>query len=236
MKIFPSIVTTKDSHWKEKIKEVDNLGLKEVALFLTCAEEEERKEIYSAILQSGIKSIPFVHLRSDMKLSEIEYFIKKYNTQLFNAHSGREFPIPADWQKYKKVICIENTILPLDEAEIEKWGGLCLDFSHLENSQRTNDGCFEKDFKIAEKYLPKCNHISAIKEQFFLDDEEKVRYSSHTLANHNELDYLKKYPLNYFSDFCAMELENKITDQIAAITYVNNLLKGRDDIIKEMGF
>ena len=48
--------------------------------------------------------------------------------------------------------------------------------------------------------------------------------------------YLRKYPLSYFSEFCAIELENKITDQLAAITYINNLLKGRDNIIKEMGF
>jgi len=100
-------VTTSGSRWEEKIKEINNLGIKEVALFLTCADNEERKEIYSSLLQSKIKSIPFVHLRSDMKLSEIEYFIKKYNTQIFNTHSERDFPIPKEWEKYKGVICIE---------------------------------------------------------------------------------------------------------------------------------
>jgi hypothetical protein len=89
---------------------------------------------------------------------------------------------------------------------------------------------------MVEKYPPRCNHISAVKDKFILDENEKVHYASHTLNNLNELDYLRKYPLSYFSEFCAIELENKITDQLAAITYINNLLKGRDNIIKEMGF
>ena len=113
---------------------------------------------------------------------------------------------------------------------------MCLDFSHLENSQRINDGCYDINIKMVEKYPPRCNHISAVKDKFILDENEKVHYASHTLNNLNELDYLRKYPLSYFSEFCAIELENKITDQLAAITYINNLLKGRDNIIKEMGF
>jgi hypothetical protein len=32
-----------------------------------------------------------------MDLSEIEFFIKKYNTQIFNTHSNKEYPIPQEW-------------------------------------------------------------------------------------------------------------------------------------------
>lgn len=236
MKLLPTITTTSGSDWKARIKEIKDLNLAEVALFLTCLEEDGRKELYSLILKSPIKRIPFVHLKSDMKLSELDYLIKKYDTQVFNTHSAREFPIPEEWEKYRNIICIENAAVFLDEDEVKKWGGLCLDFSHLENAQLLDKEKYENDIKIIDKYPIRCNHISAIKPKFLLDEHGQMHYASHILNDRSELDYLKKYPLEYFSDFCALELENKITDQLAAIDYVNNLLKGRDTMIKGMGF
>lgn len=213
------------------------MNIKEVALFPTCLNEEERKTLYSLILQSTIKHIPFVHLKDDMKLSELDYLIKKYNTQVFNTHSAKDYPIPAEWGKYKNIICIENTPYTFfDEEEIKKWGGLCVDFSHLEDNQMLDQEKYDSDIKIIEKYPIRCNHISAIKQKFSVDEQGRMRYTEHTLNDRSELDYLKKYPLSYFTDFCAIELDNKITDQLAAIDYINTLLKGRDAQIKGLGF
>lgn len=237
MKFLPAITTTSGSNWKEKINEINNLEVKEIAVFPTTLNDEERKELYALLLRTKIRSVPFVHLRSDMKLSELDYFVKKYNTQIFCFHSEKEYPARADWEKYKNIICIENTpYTPLEEAEVKKWAGICLDFSHLEDNRLLNEEKYENDVRVIEKFPIRCNHISAVKQKFFLDEKERMRYTSHTLHERSELDYLKKYPLEYFTDFCALELENKIADQLAAIDYINLLLKGRDEVIKGMGF
>ncbi len=237
MKLIPTITTTPGSDWKGKIDEINNLNIEEVAVFVTCLNEEERKNLYSLILRSRIKHIPFVHLRGDMKLSELDYFIKKYNTQIFNLHSEREYAINPELRKYKNIICIENTPnFPFNEEEIGKWGGICLDFSHLENNQLLEEKEYKLNLEVIGKYPIRCNHISAIKEKFMLGGEGKMYYSSHVLNSRGELDYLKKYPLNYFSNFCAIELNNKIKDQLEAIKYINSLFKAQEKQIKELGF
>ena len=237
MKFLPTITTTSGSDWKAKIREINDLNIKEIALFPTCLNEEERKTLYSLILQSTIKRIPFVHLREDMKISELDYLIKKYNTQVFNIHSEKQFPARADWEKYKNIICIENTQANfLDEEEVKRWGGICLDFSHLEDNQILDKEKYENDLRIISKYPIRCNHISTIKEKFIVDEDGRIQYTSHTLHDRSELDYLKKYPIEFFSEFCAMELDNTIADQLAAIDYITSLLKGRDELIKGMDF
>jgi hypothetical protein len=234
MKIFPTITTTK-SNWAARIKEADELGINELAVFPTCLDKEQRKELYIALIGSKIKSIPFVHLRSDMDLSEIEFFIKKYNTQIFNVHSSKEYPIPEEWFKYAGAISIENThCCYLDKEEIEKFAGICLDFAHLENSRMTDLNKFNKDLEVINKMPVKCNHISPIKKSFQIEkDDKRLRYDSHYFEDLSEFDYLKKYSINLFSDFCALELENTIKDQLRAKDYILNLLQGRDVYINK---
>ncbi|MFA5368578.1 MAG: hypothetical protein WC303_01055 [Candidatus Paceibacterota bacterium] len=238
MKIYPTITTITGSEYKNKIKEATELDIKDIAFFPTCLNEEQRKEAYVLIEKSSIRNIPFVHLRSDMGLWELDYFIKKYNTQVFNIHSEKEYPVNPEWIKYRNIIGVENVYAFFDEEEIKKFGGICLDFSHLDNDRLTNKERYAWDLALLEKYPIRCNHISVMETNFHLDEgnENAIRYDSHFLKDLSQLDYLKKYPIDYFSDFCAMELENKIIDQLKAINYVNNLLKDRDGIVKGMGF
>jgi hypothetical protein len=234
MNIFPTIVTT-SPRWKEKIKEADEIGLTEVAVFPTMLDKEQRKELYSLLSRSKIKSIPFVHLRSDMDVGEMEYFIKKYNTQVFNVHSSKEYPINKEWLKYASAIGIENIHdCYLDEDEIKKFGGICLDFTHLENDRMTDLNKFYKDSDLINKIPIKCNHLSAIKKVFKVEeDDKKLRYDSHYFEDLSEFNYLKKYSLNLFSDFCALEVENTLKDQLKAKEYVSKLITGRDAYIKK---
>ena len=44
MQFLPAITTKTKSAWRDKVEEVKELKLKEVALFLTCLNQEERKE------------------------------------------------------------------------------------------------------------------------------------------------------------------------------------------------
>lgn len=234
MNIFPTITTT-DGNWKEKIKEAEELGIVELAVFPTGINKEERQELYSFLIRSKIKRIPFVHLRSDMDLSEIEFFIKKYNTQIFNTHSNKEYPIPQEWIKYASVIAMENThSCYLDEAETKRFAGICLDFAHMENDRMTDLNKFYKNCELMRKMPIKCNHISAIKKKFKVEDnDDRLRYDSHRYEELSEFDYLKKYSVNVFSEYCALELENTITEQLKAKEYILKILEGRDEYVKK---
>lgn len=238
MKFIPAITTTSGSNWKDRFREMEGLKTEEIALFLTCLPKDQRKNLYELLKKSSIKRVPFVHLRNDMDVSELEFLAKTYDTRIFNTHSEKEFPIDNEWLvKYRELICIENTSkAPLDENEIKKYGGICLDFAHLENVRLLNMERYEKEVAVLSKFPIKCNHVSAVKKDFSFVDQKKrsLQYDSHHLENLSELDYLKNYPIQYFSDYCAMELDNKISEQMEAIEYINNFMGSRDKFINKM--
>ncbi|MEA1936716.1 MAG: hypothetical protein U9N04_01220 [Patescibacteria group bacterium] len=236
IRIFPTVTTISeldstisDSSWKDKIKEICKFGIEEIALFPTCLNGEKRKELYSLLENSSVKRIPFVHLRSDMETSELEYLIRNYDTEVFNIHSKKEYSYPKDYLKFRDKICIENVYYPLDKKEIENFSGVCIDFSHLENDRLLYKNKYEYNREIIEKFLIKCNHISSIRKNARLDsknkyDKNSFRYDSHYLKKLSELDYLKNYPLKYFSCYCAIELENSIERQLEIKDYIEELL------------
>ena len=236
IRILPSITTISnldttisDSDWRSKIKEVCDLNMEEVAVFPTCLNKEERKELYKLLEDSPVKKIPFVHLRGDMENDELEYFIENYETKVFNIHSKREFPYPENYLRSKKKIYIENVYYPLDEEEIKNFSGVCIDFSHLENDRLLYKEKFEHNTRVVEKFPVGCNHISSIRKGIHLDSESKydkgnIRYDFHYLKELSELDYLKNYPLKYFSHYAAIELENSIREQLEVKKYIENLI------------
>ncbi len=221
MKIIPTIVTTSD--WKVKMKEAKEL--KEVCLFLTVVDFQERKKIYQELEKTDIKSIPFVHLRNDIKAEEIDFLIKKYNTEVFNTHSQKEFPFVYDISKYKNKIYIENVHYKIDEKEIKEFAGICLDFAHLENDRIFKKEKFDHDIKLIKKYPIGCSHISCIKKEK-RKDKEIFRHDFHHFEDLSEFDYLKKYS-SLFAPFNALELENSIEEQLKAKKYIHEILSKR---------
>lgn len=227
MNILPTI-TTKFQNWRDKVKEAKSLKLKEVSVFPTLLNLEERKELYRLLEGSCIEEIPFVHLRSDIELWELDYLTKKWQTKVFNTHGSRQFPIPQEWDKYRKMIYIENSYFPLEEKEVERFAGVCLDFAHLENRRIYYPEGYSNDIKVLEEYGCGCNHISPMKNWNFLNEKEEKKYPDpHILNNFTELDYLKQYPARYFSPFIALEMENTIAEQLKAKEYIINLLENK---------
>lgn len=229
IKILPTVTTTDGSDWESKIKEIKKLGIEEVAVFPTCFDAEKRKKFYRLLEKSSIKNVPFVHLRSDMKIEELDYFVKNFNTRVFCIHAAREFPIVYDYHEYKKMIYIENVYYPLSEKEISDFGGVCVDFSHLENDRLFCEEKFKHNKTIIEKFIVGCNHISAVKNESWIDEENRFektrcRRDHHQLDKLLELDYLKSYPLKYFSSFIAVELENSLEEQLKAGEYIRKII------------
>jgi hypothetical protein len=231
-KILVSITTITKKEgldWQAKIKEINELGITEVALFPTCLNGEKRKILYDLLEKSCIKSIPLVHIRNSMTPEELEYLVSNYGTKIFNTHTGVERPMAHDYSKYKKIISFENTCHAFDEEEIKNFGGICLDFSHLENDRLSQKERFEKSVKVLEKYTPVCNHVAPVKKNNHWETGIKeMRYDEHWLGDLSELDYLKRYPLRYFSPLIALEMENSIKEQLKAKEYVEKLIKDKE--------
>ena len=58
-KILVGITGRTEPEWKSKLKEIENLKIKRVALFLECYKSlPQRRKIYRALLKSNIKEIP----------------------------------------------------------------------------------------------------------------------------------------------------------------------------------
>ena len=224
MKIFPTIVTTTYNHsfpkYLEKIKEAEFLGIKELCFFPTALEKEERKKAYRALEKSKIKSIPFVHLRHDTEPEEVEFFIKRFDTNVFNIHFSSLF-LSEKWRKYRKKIYIENTVYPWREEEIKDFAGVCLDFSHLEDFRLLYPDGFRENIEVLEKYHCGCGHISAVNSvPKYTAELDLNYYSQHYFENLADFDYLKNYPQKYFPPIVALELENSLEEQLKAKDYV----------------
>jgi len=229
-KILPSITTLTPSGWQKKIKEIDKLSIKEVALFLTNVNPTQRKKLYSLLAKTKLQRIPFVHLRNDSDIKEVEFLIKRYKTKAFNIHSPRhsKYPPLFDLSKHKNKIYIENSAILLDLSELKKVAGLCLDFAHLENDRLVDLSVYRHNFGVMEKSKIGCAHISAISSKPKYSRYRHVRqaqYDWHLFKDLSEFDYLKRYSLKYFPKFIALEVENSLEDQLKAREYIIKLMQ-----------
>jgi len=231
-KILLGLTTTRNSDWRGKVKEIDELKIKEVAFFSTCLKLVERKELYGLLEKTGLQRIPFVHLKDDFEEWEFEYLIKKYKTKVFNTHFDRlNKKFLQNSSKYKKLIYLENNFNFCDEmlSWFKVFPGFCLDISHFESYCAIQKISAQKNLsKYLREYKIGCAHISAIKDKPFSVIEEGVKfslYASHFLKNLSELNYVKKYK-NFLPKFCAIELENSFREQLEAKKYLEKILFG----------
>lgn len=233
MTIYPSIVTTDGNHL-EKLEEAIKLGLKDVCFFATQLSLEGRKDFYRLLEKSTIKYIPLVHIKDDMELWELDYFIKNFQTELFNCHPQAEHKLKNNLTKYRKRIFVENTFFPLDENDVRLFGGICIDFSHLETMRHSKPDTYNLYLQFIEKYHCGCGHVSAegkissssVLRKFpkyfsFLGKFLKNKYSAHFLKDLKDLDYLKRYQ-KYFPSIMALELENSLEEQLKIIAYLSS--------------
>jgi hypothetical protein len=224
-KILLGLTTTLDSDWRGKIKEIDKLNLKEIALFPTFLKPAERRELYELLEKTGLESIPHVHLRGeDMPTSELDYFVEKYHTKVFNIHSPREFPVNYDYSKYKQILYLENTGFIPNENEINSLGnGLCVDFSHWSGAKKANQPIYEGFEKMVEKFTIGCGHISAVLDKLTYYPNGWASYDSHTFKSLSEFDYIKNY-LKYIPDTISIELENSFEEQLKVKEYLEKII------------
>jgi hypothetical protein len=226
MKILISIVTTEDSNWRAKFKEAKQLGVKEIGLFLTCLEKTERRELYRELKKSGIKKVPFVHLRSDMDAKEIDWLMKNYGTKVFNVHSAKHHPLLHDLSQFRKRIYMENNLHPV-HGEVGNWAGVCLDVSHFEDKRLRREMLLLNDVrKTLKKYPVGLWHLNAIMNDKATDGRRNHRgYDQHYFTDLKQLDYCVRYKKYLPKHYIVFELENSLKEQLMAKKYVEKLLK-----------
>ena len=228
--ILVSITSTSNPiGWVEKVKKISELGIEEAALFPTTLKQNQRKELYSTLEKSTIRSIPHVHLRGDMEDWELDLFIVKYNTRFFNIHPDKsKHPFGRDFSKYREKIYVENVLVVPEQKELKKCAGLCIDFSHWEANVLYGNGEYnEKMRKMSDKFPIGCCHVSAVRNRSEYNPKFPDKFSGklgqHFMESLNDLDYIKKYK-KYLPEFVSIELENSIAEQLEAKKYLEKMI------------
>lgn len=226
MKIIVSITTTSKSDWRAKLREAKELGLKEVALFLTCIDKRERQEFYRLLKKSGIQKTPFVHLRSDMTPQEIDWLMKNYGAKYFNIHSIKHHPNIYDLSKYRRRIYMENNLQPIFH-ETANWAGVCLDVSHFEDRRLRRQIALLNDLKkTLATYPVGIWHLNAIMSKAKTDGRRSHHgYDQHFFTDLKQFDYCRRYKKYLPQYYIALELENTLAEQLEAKKYIQKLLK-----------
>jgi len=60
-KIYPGITGHKGIDWQSQLKEINQLGIKEVAVFVEWFDKKERPHLYKFLKESTIEKVPLVH-------------------------------------------------------------------------------------------------------------------------------------------------------------------------------
>ncbi len=224
-KIFPALTST-DGNIAQKIDEANNLNIEEICLFLTgIGDAKERKKLYGLLEKSSIIKIPFIHLRSDIESWEIGYFLDRFKTEVFCAHSPKEYSYIYDWSDFMSRIYYENTIFGFVEEEIKNFAGICIDFIHLDEKNTGLLHNYSRDIEVIKKYPCGCAHIGAMPKSIFsLGRFEKDYHLGHLLNDFSDLDYLAKYPKSFFPSIIALELENSLARQLEIRDYLGKFL------------
>lgn len=223
-KVYLGLTTTQNYHlpWQDKVKEIKALGIKEICVFLTGLNLKERQELYALLEQTDLEHVPFVHLRHDSTIEEIEYFKSHYKTQLFNIHiSPESLPFYLSIADRKKIIFAEN-IGKLSDVffdNLDEFAGVCLDIAHMEDfGLRQKKQGYDKFLKMLNKIKIGFAHISAVndKKTFAFG---KWDYSAHLFEELNSFDYLKKYR-SLLPEILGLEIENTLAEQLIAKDYI----------------
>lgn len=211
------LTTTPGSNWREKASEIQKFRIKEIALFPTFLKITERKELYSLLEKTCLKEIPHVHLRDDMEDWEIDFFIKKYQTEAFNIHTKKiDFSYSERFPELKNNFFVENPdILSEDFFDLIKiYGGVCFDISHFYDFGFLQKHPSYQNFTdFLKKNRVGCCHISAISKNPRVDSMGFKNYSNHFLKELHEIDYVKDY-IEHLPAFSSIELENSFEEQM----------------------
>ena len=217
-KIYLGITGRKEKDWRDKLLEIERLGIQEVALFLECYKTTQRKKIYKALEESCVKKIPLVRIRRDMGKWELKYLCDKYNNPCLTIHEDH-FDRLRDWRGFYKYLYLEmnKDNFVSKKVDVERIGGFCIDFSHFKSAEEKWSREFEYTMQRRKKKgMFVCNHLNGYSYEKNTD--------IHLVDSLDQFEYLKTLPEFVFGDVIAIETWNSIKDQIKFKKHVLKLL------------
>jgi hypothetical protein len=214
---LPSITTTNKDITKFQLKELSDHKQKQFGLFITGLKKADERMDFLKSLKSYKIKFPFVHIRIDSTVEEVEFCLDNFETEWFNLHGDHYKKLEnSELFQFKNYILAENS-RTLTITQMQNFAGICLDLSHYYEDCVNEQEHFEDVQYTTSKFPVIVNHISAIK-------VNKDVWSEH-IGNYNEdFDYLNKIPKELFgSDYSCLELENTIESQLKFIKYIKKL-------------
>lgn len=225
------LTTTAGSNWRDKIEEIKQLALREIALVPTTLVIADRQALYKLIEESGVESIPYVHLRDDFTIEEIDYLVSRFKTKSLSCHAdAKGYALLDRLAKYNSIIYVEN--FSSEEADRlfneesfakHQVSGICLDLAHLEEARLTSKRHYKNLTAMLAKHPIKINHLSGIKTGVLFKIFNKTNVD-HSLDSLNDLMYLKDLPPQYFAKTIVMELENSFLEQIEIKKFLETII------------
>lgn len=216
-KIFLSITGEKNIDWQAKLKEVNQLKIGEVAVFLERFDKKERDNFYRFLLRSSIKKVPLVHLRGDVSKKEIEFFVHKFKTDYFNIHE-EHFKSLDKWKGFWDKLYLEMNYDSeiAKEVKVRRIGGFCIDLAHFKSAiaRGAKESYYIHSRKNKIKFT--CNHLGGY-------SPEKM-HDLHIITTLKDFDYLTTLPKYVFGKIIALEVDNSIGEQIIFKKHISKVL------------
>ena len=145
-RIFVGITCTsvkrKKDHWKNQLKEINKLKIKQITLFPTTLKPKERQVLYKELEASCVEEIKLVHLRGeDFTKKEILYLKKQFKTKLFNCHEEYLDILYKKFPEFRKNIVLELNYDDRIENHLQpnRLDGFCIDFAHMKAAKDYHD-------------------------------------------------------------------------------------------------
>jgi len=217
-KLLVGLTGFRESHWKSKLREINELGLKEISLFLEQFRRRQREKIYDGLRESCVKKIPLVHVRHDMTKDELELLSREFGSKYFTIHE-EGFRTMERWRGFYRELYLEMNFDDFISkfVEVGKIGGFCIDLSHFkaEEERWTDEFEYIIDRRRVSRYFA-CNHLNGY-------NPGKKR-DMHKINNLKNFDYLTSLPKFVFGKVIGIETYNSIKEQMEFKDYLKDLV------------
>jgi hypothetical protein len=229
--ILLGLTTTGISRWRDKAEEIRQLNLREVALLPTALKPAERQALYKLLESAGLEAAPYVHLRDDFTVEEVDYLVGRFKVKALSCHADEKgYALLDKLPKYNSIIYVENfaaenadKLFNPQYFSKHQVSGICLDLAHLEETRRSSKRHYKNVLAMMDKYPVRVTQISGVKTSVLFKMFHKT-YVDHSLDSLNDLAYVKQYPPHYFAKLIVLELENSFLEQLEIKKFVESLV------------
>jgi len=224
MTILPGLTSTEKDRIPAFVRDLRESEVRAIALFPTVLDAGERRELYEELASIPGLAIPHVHLRTDCDESELDLLVHRFSTEFFNIHPDRStHPFGVVPLRYAAMVFVENVQVAPDDEELERLGGICPDYSHLESARTMGMSGYVRTVERQLRGYPiGCCHVSAIRPG--VPNRWNGGPDHHEYRELSDFDYMARYASLLPDRWVSLELENPLDEQLRAADYVRELV------------